>query len=75
MSGSYGTGMTDDEVMKAAPHIKPSGTFDLVTPPPHGYEETMDGVSFIEVDPAGVKPTLYFTFPLPTRGWHKRNGQ
>ena len=56
--------------MKKMEHIKPCRTFDLVTPVPDGYEMDADGSTILAVDRSGVKPTLYFSFPERTRGWH-----
>lgn len=56
--------------MNEMDHIKPAGTFDLVTPVPDGYEMASYGSTLIAVDPAGVKPTLFFSFPARNRGWH-----
>jgi hypothetical protein len=36
---------------------------------PEGYEMKLEGMTILGVDPAGVKPTLYFTFPERGRGW------
>ena len=59
-----------DRRMKEMAHIKPSGTFDLFTPPPDGYEtESRDNIIFA-VDPKKTMPTLYFSFRAWDRGWH-----
>ena len=56
--------------MKEMEHIKPCHTFDLVPAVPDGYEMDADGSTILAVDRSGVKPTLYFSFPKRTRGWH-----
>ena len=56
--------------MKEMEHIKPSGTFDLVTPVPDGYEVDADGSTILAVDRSGAKPPLYFSFFERARGWH-----
>jgi hypothetical protein len=48
--------------MKEMEHIKPSGTFDLFTPPPDGYAEEMRDNIIFAVDPKRIMPTLYFSF-------------
>ena len=57
--------------MKEMEHIRPSGTFALVTPPPDSYETELRGNIIFAVDPNNAKPTLYFSFPARDRGWHR----
>jgi hypothetical protein len=50
--------------------IRPSRTFDDMIPMPAGYEIQSQGNTVLAVDPAGVKPTLYYVFSFRDRGWH-----
>ncbi len=58
-----------DRPMNEMEHIRSSGTFELFTPPPAGYEtESRDNI--FAVDPKKIMPTLYFSFRAWDRGWH-----
>ena len=59
-----------DPPMKEMEHIRPSGTLELVTPPPDGYETELRGNVIFAVDPEKMMPTLYFSFLTWDRGWH-----
>ena len=60
--------------MKEMEQIRPSGTLELVAPPPDGYETELRGNIIFAVDPNRVKATLYFSFLAWDCGWHRYHG-